>query len=193
MFSRRDDLSVCAAVTDFIEHEVLPGSGIGADTFWEGLSSILQDLIPRNKELLGERARLQRAIDHWHRTHKSDPHDPDAYVRFLVEIGYMEPVPEPVIVRPTNVDGEIATLSGPQLVVPLSNARYALNAANARWGSLYDALYGTDAIPYDGGFIPTQTYNAGRGAQVIAVVRRFLDAAAPLVAGSWTDVASVAV
>ena len=179
-------LQVAAVLHRFIEVEVLPGTGIEADAFWRGFSAIVRDLAPRNAELLAERERLQTELDDWHRAHPGPVADMAAYRAFLEGIGYLKAPAalKPQLITTRNVDAELATQAGPQLVVPLLNARYALNAANARWGSLYDALYGTDALPEDHGATRLVDgkpgYNAKRGAGVIAYARSFLDQAAPL-------------
>jgi malate synthase len=177
-------LQVATPLVRFIEDEVLPGTGIAADAFWAGFDAIVRDLAPRNAALLAERDRLQGEIDAWHRAHPGPIADMQGYRAFLAGIGYLLPQPGPVQVSTANVDAELATQAGPQLVVPILNARYALNAANARWGSLYDALYGTDAIPDTGNAKHTGSYNPIRGAKVIAFARRLLDQAAPLADGS---------
>jgi malate synthase len=181
-------LRVAQPLVRFIEDEALPGTGIERDAFWQGFSAIVHQLAPRNRALLAERDRLQKALDAWHRAHPGPVRDMHAYRAFLEEIGYLAPAPERVRVTTEGVDAEIAEQAGPQLVVPLSNARYALNAANARWGSLYDALYGTDALPEDDGATKSAAYNPVRGARVIAYARAFLDKAAPLASGSHSDV-----
>ena len=165
--------------------EALPGTGVDPERFFEGLARLVAELGPRNDELLEERERLQAAIDGWHRDRAGEPHDADAYRAFLEEVGYLVPPGPDFTIEVTGVDPEIATIPGPQLVVPVTNARYALNAANARWGSLYDALYGTDAM---GDGPPPGPYDPVRGDRVIAWVRDLLDELLPLAAGSHTEV-----
>lgn len=180
-------LRVDSALSEFIEREALPGTGIDAQAFWQGFAAIVNELGPKNRALLVERDRLQTALDEWHRGHPGPVRDLRGYRAFLEDIGYLAPAPSGVKVGTAGVDGEIAEQAGPQLVVPLSNARYALNAANARWGSLYDALYGTDALPEDGGAARSGGYNPVRGARVIDYARAFLDRAAPLAGASHHD------
>ena len=182
-------ITVSAAMHAFITDEALPGTGLKADEFWAGFATLLADLAPRNAALLAHRDALQAQIDGWHVTHRGTAHDPAAYEAFLRGIGYLlnEPAPDAPGVVTANVDNEIAETAGPQLVVPVMNARYALNAANARWGSLYDALYGTDAIADTDGCERGGGYNERRGAAVIARGRTLLDAAAPLEGGSHRD------
>jgi malate synthase len=174
-------LQVARPLYDMIEGEALPGTGIASDTFWKGLSELVHELGPVNRELLARRDALQARLDAWHSERRGSPHDPAAYKAFLQEIGYLLPEGPDFAIDTANVDPEIASIPGPQLVVPVMNARYALNAANARWGSLYDALYGTDAMgdaPRPGG------YDEARGARVIAWAKDFLDRAAPLADGA---------
>ena len=172
-------LRVADPLFRFMEDEVLPAVGLDSAKFWSGFDTLVHELAPKNLALLAERDRLQVALDDWHRQHPGSITDMAAYIAFLEGIGYLQPRPVGTKVTTTNVDAELALLAGPQLVVPLLNARYALNAANARWGSLYDALYGTDVIPDS--FGPrTGPYNARRGAAVIAYARTVLDKVAPL-------------
>lgn len=185
-------LQVSTLLHDFVNNKALPGTGIDANAFWAGLESIVTEYAPRNRELLAKRDDIQAKIDAWHLEHK-DSFDFAAYKDFLKEIGYLLPEGEAFTVSTANVDDEITATAGPQLVVPVMNARFALNAANARWGSLYDALYGTDAIPSTDGAELGSTFNPVRGAKVIAFARDFLDEAAPLASGSHKDATSYAV
>ncbi len=177
-------LEVATELHRFIEDKVLPASGVASDVFWKGFDEIVADLAPKNLALLAERDRLQAELDGWHKKNPGPIADMPAYRAFLEKIGYLLPQPKGVKATTANVDDELALQAGPQLVVPILNARYALNAANARWGSLYDALYGTDAIPETDGAEKGQGYNPVRGAKVIAFARNVLDQAAPLVNGS---------
>ena len=180
-------LQVAPALHQFIESQVLPATGVASETFWSGFAAIVNDLAPKNIALLAERDRLQTELDQWHAKHPGPIQDMPAYQAFLKSIGYLVDEPADVKATTTNVDDELATQAGPQLVVPILNARYALNAANARWGSLYDALYGTDAISEDGGAAKGPGYNEVRGAKVIAYARQVLDQVAPLAQGSHAD------
>jgi malate synthase len=168
----REGLDIDAALVDFVEQEVLPGLSVTGTTFWAGLAELVQTMTPQNRALLAHRDALQSQIDGWHRTRRGQPHDAAAYKRFLIDIGYLQPDGDPFTIDTPNVDAEIATIAGPQVVVPVTNARFALNAANARWGSLFDALYGTDAL----GSLPASgPYDAERGAQVVRWAKRFLN------------------
>ena len=180
-------LQVANSLLRFMDDEVLPGTGVDPAAFWAGFDALVTDLAPRNRALLAERDRLQLELDTWHKAHPGPIVDMAAYRTFLETIGYLVPVPEAVQATTANVDDELAVQAGPQLVVPILNARYALNAANARWGSLYDALYGTDAISEADGCDKGPGYNEKRGAKVIAFARNFLDEAAPLATGSHRD------
>ena len=180
-------LQVDTALQRFIDDEVLPGTGIDSARFWAGFDAIVRELAPRNAALLAERDRLQAELDTWHGAHPGPIGDMPAYRAFLSRIGYLAARPGPVACTTTHVDDELARLAGPQLVVPILNARYALNAANARWGSLYDALYGTDVIPESGGAEKGAGYNPVRGQKVIDYARKVLDQAAPLATGSHRD------
>ena len=186
-------LEVATVLYRFIEDQVLPGTGVDAATFWKGFDAIVSDLAPKNAALLAERDRLQTELDTWHRANPGPITKPKAYRKFLQGIGYLVPVPGQVKVRTKNVDSELAQQAGPQLVVPITNARYALNAANARWGSLYDALYGTDAIAETEGAEKGAGYNPVRGAKVIAYARHVLDRTVPLKNGSHVDSIAYAV
>ena len=180
-------LQVATVLHRFIEDQVLPGTGVDAAAFWAGFDAIVADLAPKNIALLAERDRLQTELDTWHKANPGPITNMVAYRSFLETIGYLVPQPADAKATTTNVDAELATQAGPQLVVPILNARYALNAANARWGSLYDALYGTDAIPEADGAEKGKGYNPVRGAKVIAFARKLLNDAAPLAHGSHVD------
>jgi len=179
-------LRIDARLHDFVAEQVLPPLGMTSAEFWGGFADILADLAPRNAELLARRDELQALIDEWHRAHPGMP-DEAEYTAFLREIGYLEPAPAPFTITTDDVDAELAAQPGPQLVVPITNARFAINAANARWGSLYDAVYGSDIVPDEGDTARTPGYNPHRGAAVIALGRELLDTAAPLTTGSHAD------
>ncbi|UWR77336.1 malate synthase G [Phaeobacter inhibens] len=186
----RHDMQVADTLVSFIEDNALPGTGVTADAFWAGLAGLVNGMGDENRALLAKRADLQGQIDAWHIERKGQAHDATAYEAFLRDIGYLLPEGDDFEIETQNVDDEIANVPGPQLVVPITNARFALNAANARWGSLYDALYGTDAM----GDLPEgKGYDAGRGARVIAWGRGFLDQTFPLAEGSWNDCAGLSV
>jgi len=180
-------LQVATELYEFVEREALPGTGVASEAFWAGFDALVHDLAPRNRELLAERDRLQAQLDDWYRKNPDAVKDAAGYRAFLEQIGYLKPVPASVAVKTDRVDTEITQQAGPQLVVPITNARYALNAANARWGSLYDALYGTDAISEEGGATRAGGYNPARGEKVIAFARKFLDDSIPLAQGSHAD------
>jgi malate synthase len=180
-------LAIARLLYEFVNHEALPGTGIEPARFWRDYGAMVRDLAPRNQAMLDHRDALQRQVDEWHVAHRGKPVDLAIYTEFLRDIGYLEPEPPDFAIGTAGVDPEIASIAGPQLVVPVTNARYALNAANARWGSLYDALYGTDALPEDSGATRGPGYNPVRGARVIAKARQVLDQAAPLAIGSHRD------
>lgn len=186
-------LGVARVLYDFVTNEALPGTGVDADSFWAGVEEIVTDLTPKNQQLLARRDELQAQIDKWHRAHVIEPLDPEAYRTFLTDIGYLQPEPGDFSVTTGGVDDEITATAGPQLVVPVLNARFALNAANARWGSLYDALYGTDVISEDDGAEKGTSYNRVRGDKVIAYARKFLDDSVPLGNGSWAEAKSITI
>ena len=180
-------LKVATVLKNFVDAQVLPGTGVEPAAFWAGFDAIVADLAPRNAALLAERDRLQMQMDTWHKQNRGPIKNMRKYRKFLQDIGYLVPVPAKVKATTKNVDAELALQAGPQLVVPITNARYALNAANARWGSLYDALYGTDALPETGGAEKGSGYNPVRGAKVIEYARHVLDRCAPLAKGSHID------
>jgi malate synthase len=182
-------IQVAKNLYDFVNNEAIPGTGVNAEKFWSDFDKIVNDLAPRNRELLAKRDAIQEKMDSWNRDHKGQKLDMAAYKSFLKDIGYLEEEPADFRISTANVDPEVATMAGPQLVVPIMNARFALNAANARWGSLYDALYGTDAISEDNGAEKGRGYNPVRGAKVIEFARNLLDNSAPLASGSHKDAA----
>ena len=181
----RSGLQVAPVLADFIETQALPGTGVTAEAFWSGFAALLKDMTPTNRALLARRDEIQGQIDAWHIARRDQPHDPEAYFAFLQEIGYLVPEGPDFQIDTANVDPEIASVPGPQLVVPITNARFAINAANARWGSLYDAFYGTDAM---GVQPPKGPYDRGHGARVVARARVFLDEAFPIAGASHGDV-----
>ena len=182
------NLRVARVLHDFITDEALPGTGLDPDSFWAGVDKVVTDLAPKNRDLLARRDELQAQIDKWHRQRVIGPFDAAEYQQFLTEIGYLEPEPDDFTITTSGVDDEITHTAGPQLVVPILNARFALNASNARWGSLYDALYGTDVISEaDGAEKGSGGYNRVRGDKVIAYARTFLDESVPLASGSYVD------
>ena len=187
-YTQVNRLQVAKVLKTFIDKEVLPGTHVEPNAFWEHFDEIVHDLAPKNRQLLAERDRLQAEIDAWHEENPDGYQDMAKYKEFLTKIGYLKPEPIGLKVRTANVDFEISNQGGPQLVVPISNARYALNAANARWGSLYDALYGTDAISDEGDAAAGRSYNPRRGAKVIEFARNFLDKTVPLERGSHAEV-----
>lgn len=191
-YVQKGNIQVAKVLYDFVNEELLPNSGLDQDKFWSDFGALISDLTPRNKELLARRDEIQEKLNEWHKAHRGR-FDFNEYKAFLTDIGYLEPEVEDFEITTENVDDEIAVQAGPQLVVPLTNARYALNAANARWGSLYDALYGTDAISEEEGASRGSSYNPVRGAKVIAYGRKFLDEAVPLAEYSHQDAVQYAV
>ncbi len=184
---QKGGLSIAKVLYDLVANEIAPGTGVEPDAFWSAFEEVVSDLAPKNKALLEKRDQLQAQIDTWHKERQNQPIDLEEYKQFLKDIGYLLPEGDSFSVETENVDPEIATIAGPQLVVPVLNARFALNAANARWGSLYDALYGTDVISEEDGAEKGKGYNPVRGAKVIAYARAFLDESAPLAEGSHKD------
>jgi malate synthase len=186
---RHGELQIARVLHDFVNTEALPGTGVSPEHFWAGAARIINAFAPKSRALVAERAALQGTIDDWHKARRGKPHDPGEYRAFLADIGYLAPEGEDFTVSTARVDDEIARLAGPQLVVPMSNARYALNAANARWGSLYDALYGTDALSETDGAERGKAFNPKRGEKVVAWAKAFLDDAVPVFGGSHAEVA----
>ena len=186
-------LQIAKVLYDLVSKEITPGTNIDADSFWKAFEQIITRLGPKNLELLKQRESIQSRIDTWHKEHKGQPHNHAAYRQFLEEIDYLRPEGEDFSISVTKVDPEIAEVAGPQLVVPVMNARYALNAANARWGSLYDALYGTDAIPRTGDEENTDKLDPGRAAKVVDFAMNFLDESVPLADSSHSSVAQYSV
>jgi malate synthase len=192
-YQDKSGLKVDALLVDFVENEALPGLEITAEQFWHGFAHIVRDFAPRNRAYLAVRDTIQTKIDEWHLANGPVASNPDAYELFLRDIKYLVAEPDDFTIETTGLDPEITSICGPQLVVPVNNARYALNAANARWGSLFDALYGTDALSRDDDLAPGNTYNEKRGAAVFARASEFLDGAFPLVSGSHADITKYAV
>jgi malate synthase len=192
-YIEKSGLKVDAQLVDFIENEAIPGTAVSPGAFWSGLAGLVAEFMPRNRHLLAVRDRMQSQIDDWHRSNGPVAADPAGYQKLLRDIGYLVPEPTDFTIETSGLDPEISMQCGPQLVVPVSNARYALNAANARWGSLYDALYGTDLISRDGDLAPTKGFNPARGAAVVAYAAGFLDKAFPLAHGSHRDVTAYVV
>ena len=190
-FIKAGNLSIAENLFQFVNTELLRDAPVTPETFWKGFDEAVHDLAPRNRELLDIRQNMQEQIDQWLRDHADGGYDQNAYEAFLSDIGYLVDEGDDFVVETTNVDDEIARIAGPQLVVPITNARYALNAANARFGSLYDALYGTDVIPLEGETAPQDGFNKTRGDSVIAYVRKFLDQTIPLADGSWKDITNL--
>jgi malate synthase len=184
-YVNRAGLQVASVLADFVESKALAGTGVEADVLWQGLAAILTRFAPINRALLAKRDDIQTQLDAWHKANPGPITDMAAYQSFLKEIGYLVPEPTGFKIGTQNVDAEIATMAGPQLVVPALNDRFVLNAANARWGSLYDALYGTDVL--DAPAARPGGYDTARGDAVIAYARHFLDSAVPLAEGSWAD------
>ena len=184
-------MSIASRLLDFVNNELLPGTGVTKENFWGGLDKCAHELAPKNRKLLEFREDLQKKIDIWHRNKKGEKIDINEYSNFLLEIGYLKKEGKKFQIETKNVDSEISTIAGPQLVVPVMNARYALNAANARWGSLYNALYGTDVIPESEGANRGNKYNPKRGEKVIKYARNVLDANVPLQNGSWKDISEI--
>ena len=174
-YKKLGNLDIAEDLYNFIATEVIPETGVDVNTFWSSLENIVLELEPRNTELLSKRDHLQQQIDEWHQKHCDGKHDAKAYKKFLQDIGYLVDEPDDFQITTVNVDAEIAEVAGPQLVVPLDNARYVLNAANARWGSLYDAFYATNAVSEAGGCKKIKKYNPIRGEKVIEIAREFLD------------------
>lgn len=181
-------LQVADVLVKLIENEIIPGTNISPNEFWSALAECVTQFAPRNQALLAKRDELQSEIDFWHKTHAGKAHNPATYKQFLLNIGYLQPQGEAFTINTKNVDPEISDIAGPQLVVPVTNARYALNATNARWGSLYDSLYGTDAIADDDGAQRGKSYNPLRGTKVVQFVSRFLDEVTPLSNTSYAQV-----
>ncbi|MDP3314905.1 MAG: malate synthase G, partial [Devosia sp.] len=187
-YVEKSGLKVDQLLVDFVEQEAIPGTSVSPAQFWDGFAGLVRDFAPKNRQFLALRDQMQHQIDEWHKANGPISANPGGYEAFLREIGYLEPEPADFTIETTGLDPEISSICGPQLVVPVSNARYALNAANARWGSLYDALYGTDVIPREGDLAPGKGLNPARAAAVVKRAAEFLDSAVPLTSGSHADV-----
>ena len=185
------NLSISEKLINFVNNELLPGTKIKKESFWNGFDKYAHELSPKNKKLLENREKLQKTIDSWFKNRKGKKFDLKKYIQFLKKIGYLKKPGKKFKIKTKNLDTEISKVCGPQLVVPISNARYALNASNARWVSLYDSLYGTDIIPETKGAVRGKTYNPIRGKKVIEYVRSFLDKNVPLKKNSWKDIKTI--
>ena len=188
---KKGNLTISSVLLEFINKEVIPDTNINADEFWGKFDAAVHELAPINKALLEKREVIQKKIDAWHLANKGKNIKRDEYIKFLKTINYIVEEKDDFQIITKNVDNEIAKIAGPQLVVPIDNARYAINAANARWGSLYDSLYGTDVIPEIDGATKSGSYNSARGNKVIEYARNFLDKTFPLTNGSWKDVSKM--
>ena len=185
----KNGLKISSALFEFINNEAIPGTDIKPDEFWKKFAKVVSDLTPINKDLINQREILQKKIDDWHKLNKGKDFNKQEYVRFLKTISYLVDEKDDFKIETSNIDQEISSIPGPQLVVPVDNARYAINAANARWGSLYDSLYGTDVIPGK----KFKEYNAERASKVINYVRKFLDDCVPMQGGSWKEISKILV
>ena len=190
---KKENLTISSVMLEFINKEVIPGTDINIDEFWKRFDSVVHELAPINKALIQKRETIQKKIDAWHLSNKSKNFNKEEYIKFLKSINYIVEEKDNFQVTTKNVDDEIAKIAGPQLVVPIDNARYAINAANARWGSLYDSLYGTDVIPEADGATKSDSYNSARGNKVIEYAKKFLDKTFPLTDGSWKDISKISV
>jgi malate synthase len=190
---KKENLTVSLVLLEFINKEVIPGTGINVDEFWKKFDSAVHELAPINKALINKREAIQKKIDEWHLINKDEDLNQGEYIKFLKSINYIIEEQEDFQITSQNIDDEIAKIAGPQLVVPVDNARYAINAANARWGSLYDSLYGTDVIPETDGATKSGSYNPVRGNKVIEYAKKFLDNTFPLIDGSWKNLSKISV
>ena len=190
---KKEDLTISSVLFEFINKEVIPGTDIDVDEFWKKFNFAVHELAPINKVLIEKRENIQKKIDTRHLSNKDKGLNKEEYIKFLKSINYIVEEKEDFQVTTQNVDEEIAKIAGPQLVVPIDNARYAINAANARWGSLYDSLYGTDVIPATDGANKNNSYNPVRGSKVVEYAKNFLDKSFPLTNGSWKDISKISV